>query len=210
MQATDIPPKESVVYTKQTQTTQAGTDHVRDAHATDYYVLTFGDGQGDDKDSSLTHLDHGFHSKLPPGILPPGLPTLKAVAPAVTSQEQKKDDVKVVKELSEEQKQMIILSEDFQRFIVKTGKIMERALSETVDIYTDYIGGNDVDEATDEKSHARLSLDRVFYCDRWSKNRCVTSMDWSTQFPELVVASYHNNHESPNEPDGAVVVWNTK
>lgn len=196
-------------------------------------MLTFGDGQGDDEDSSLTHLDHGFQSKLPPGILPPGLPTLKAVAPAMTPQEQKKEEVKegnfgylkfdsiefhnfknwpflIVKELSEEQKQMIILSEDFQRFIMRTGKIMERALAETVDIYTDYIGGNDVDEATDEKSHARLSLNRVFYCDRWSKNRCVTSMDWATQYPELVVASYHNNQESPNEPDGVVVVWNTK
>lgn len=62
-----------------------------------YTVLTFGDGQGDDEDSSLTHLDHGFQSKLPPGILPPGLPTLKAVAPAVTPQEQKKDEVKVGK-----------------------------------------------------------------------------------------------------------------
>lgn len=50
------------------------------------------------------------------------------------------------KELSEEQKQMIILSEDFQRFILKSGKIMERALSETVDIYTDYIGGSESDE----------------------------------------------------------------
>lgn len=51
-----------------------------------------------------------------------------------------------VKELSEEQKQMIILSEDFQRFIARTGKVMERALSEYVDIYTDYIGGGDADE----------------------------------------------------------------
>lgn len=30
VQATDIPPKETVVYTKQTQTTQAGTGHERD------------------------------------------------------------------------------------------------------------------------------------------------------------------------------------
>ncbi|XP_063696860.1 cytoplasmic dynein 1 intermediate chain isoform X6 [Culicoides brevitarsis] len=231
VQATDIPPKETVVYTKQTQTTQAGTGHERDvlschssplsgyledwwrprkAHATDYYVLTFGDGQGDDEDSSLTHLDHGFQSKLPPGILPPGLPTLKAVAPAVTPQEQKKDEAKIVKELSEEQKQMIILSEDFQKFVIRSGKIMERALCEAVDIYTDYIGGGDTDETSDDKSGARLSLNRTFYCDRWSKNRCVTSFDWSTQFPELCVASYHNNEESPNEPDGVVIVWNTK
>lgn len=209
VQATNIPPKETVVYSKQTQTNSSG-GHERDAHATDYYVLTFGDGQGDDEESSLTHIDHGFHSKLPPGILPHGLPTVKEVAPAITPQEQKKEDSKEVKELSAEQKQMIILSEDFQRFILKAGKVMERALSETVDIYTDYIGGGETDDINDEKSHARLSLNRTFYCDRWSKNRCVTSFDWSTHFPELLVASYHSNEESPNEPDGVVVVWNTK
>uniref|UniRef100_A0AAG5DYV0 Cytoplasmic dynein intermediate chain n=1 Tax=Anopheles atroparvus TaxID=41427 RepID=A0AAG5DYV0_ANOAO len=209
VQATNIPPKETVVYSKQTQTNSSG-GHERDAHATDYYVLTFGDGQGDDEESSLTHIDHGFHSKLPPGILPHGLPTVKEVAPAITPQEQKKEDLKEVKELSAEQKQMIILSEDFQRFILKAGKVMERALSETVDIYTDYIGGGETDDINDEKSHARLSLNRTFYCERWSKNRCVTSFDWSTHYPELMVASYHSNEESPNEPDGVVVVWNTK
>ncbi|XP_055600618.1 cytoplasmic dynein 1 intermediate chain isoform X11 [Uranotaenia lowii] len=209
VQATNIPPKETVVYSKQTQTTSTG-GHERDAHATDYYVLTYGDGQGDDDENSLTHIDHGFHSKLPPGILPHGLPTVKEVAPAITPQEQKKEEVKEVKELSAEQKQMIILSEDFQRFILKTGKIMERALSEQVDIYMDYIGGGDTDDINDERSLARLSLNRTFYCDRWSKNRCVTSFDWSTHFPELMVASYCNNEESPNEPDGVVVVWNTK
>lgn len=41
---------------------------------------------------------------------------------------------------------MIILQEDFQRFVLRSGKIMERALSETVDIYTDYIGSGDSDE----------------------------------------------------------------
>lgn len=212
VQVTNIQPKENVTYTKQTQTTSSGTHHeLRDAHATDYYVLTFGDAQGDDEDHSLSHLDHGgFHSKLPPGILPHGLPTVKEVAPAITPQEQKAGDTKQVKELSEEQKQMIILSEDFQRFVLRSGKVMERALSETVDIYTDYIGGSESDEGLDEKSSARLSLNRVFYDDRWSKNRCVTSFDWSTHFPELLVASYHNNEEMPNEPDGVVVVWNTK
>ncbi|XP_052899844.1 cytoplasmic dynein 1 intermediate chain isoform X6 [Anopheles moucheti] len=201
VQATNIPPKETVVYSKQTQTNSSG-GHERDAHATDYY--------GDDEESSLTHIDHGFHSKLPPGILPHGLPTVKEVAPAITPQEQKKEDLKEVKELSAEQKQMIILSEDFQRFILRAGKVMERALSETVDIYTDYIGDGEADDMNDEKSHARLSLNRTFYCDRWSKNRCVTSFDWSTHYPELMVASYHSNEETPNEPDGVVVVWNTK
>ncbi|XP_020808270.1 cytoplasmic dynein 1 intermediate chain isoform X12 [Drosophila serrata] len=210
VQATNIPPKETLVYTKQTQTTSTG-GHERDAHATDYYVLAF-DAQGDDEESSLPHLDNGFTSKLPPGYLTHGLPTVKDVAPAITPLEIKKETEakKEVKELSEEQKQMIILSEDFQRFVVRAGRVIERALSENVDIYTDYIGGGDNEESSDERSHARLSLNRVFYEERWSKNRCITSMDWSTHFPELVVASYHNNEESPNEPDGVVMVWNTK
>ncbi|XP_030378971.1 cytoplasmic dynein 1 intermediate chain isoform X11 [Scaptodrosophila lebanonensis] len=203
VQATNIPPKETLVYSKQTQTTSTG-GHERD-------VLAF-DAQGDDEESSLPHLDHGFSSKLPPGYLTHGLPTVKDVAPAITPLEQKKEqeEKKEVKELSEEQKQMIILSEDFQRFVLRAGRVIERALSENVDIYTDYIGCGDNEEANDERSHARLSLNRVFYDERWSKNRCITSMDWSTHFPELVLASYHNNDESPNEPDGVVMVWNTK
>ncbi|XP_068159593.1 cytoplasmic dynein 1 intermediate chain isoform X8 [Drosophila tropicalis] len=218
VQATNIPPKETLVYTKQTQTTSTG-GHERDAHATDYYDeynlnpgLEWEDEFTDDEESSLPHLDHGFTSKLPPGYLTHGLPTVKDVAPAITPLEQKKEqeEKKEVKELSEEQKQMIILSEDFQRFVVRAGRVIERALSENVDIYTDYIGGGDSEEANDERSHARLSLNRAFYDERWSKNRCITSMDWSTHFPELVVASYHNNVESPNEPDGVVMVWNTK
>nr|XP_044252173.1 cytoplasmic dynein 1 intermediate chain isoform X5 [Drosophila takahashii] len=221
VQATNIPPKETLVYTKQTQTTSTGGGNgdgymedwwrPRKAHATDYYVLAF-DAQGDDEESSLQNLDNGFTSKLPPGYLTHGLPTVKDVAPAITPLEIKKETEvkKEVNELSEEQKQMIILSEDFKRFVVRAGRVIERALSENVDIYTDYIGGGDSEEANDERSHARLSLNRVFYDERWSKNRCITSMDWSTHFPELVVASYHNNEESPNEPDGVVMVWNTK
>ncbi|XP_017042012.1 cytoplasmic dynein 1 intermediate chain isoform X12 [Drosophila ficusphila] len=218
VQSTSIPPKETLVYTKQTQTTSTGGGN-GDAHATDYYDeynlnpgLEWEDEFTDDEESSLQNLDNGFTSKLPPGYLTHGLPTVKDVAPAITPLEIKKETEvkKEVNELSEEQKQMIILSEDFQRFVVRAGRVIERALSENVDIYTDYIGGGDSEEANDERSHARLSLNRVFYDERWSKNRCITSMDWSTYFPELVVASYHNNEDSPNEPDGVVMVWNTK
>lgn len=43
---------------------------------------------------------------------------------------------------------MIILSDDFQRFVLKTGRVMERALWETGDIYTDYIGGGEIDDTS--------------------------------------------------------------
>ncbi|XP_076379306.1 cytoplasmic dynein 1 intermediate chain short wing isoform X16 [Megalopta genalis] len=243
---TNIPPKEPVVYNKQTQTIQ--TTHTSHdgyfeidwwrprkggsapnylSHAFDYYdeynlnpglewedefaVLTFDDGQAEDEENSLPHMD-GFQSKLPPGILPHGLPQVKEVQPAVTQveQEKEKEKPKEVRELSEEEKQMIILSEDFQRFFDRTSRLVERALGESVDIYTDYAGNMDGEDEMDEKSHQRLWLNRSFFCERWSRNRCVTSMDWSPQFPELLVASYNNNDDIPNDPDGVCLVWNTK
>ncbi|XP_029166281.1 cytoplasmic dynein 1 intermediate chain isoform X10 [Nylanderia fulva] len=254
---TNIPPKEPVVYSKQTQTIQtthtshdglstsssaytiysscstttpthscsAGyfeTDWWRPrkggsapnylSHAFDYYVLTFDDGQAEDEENSLPHMD-GFQSKLPPGILPHGLPQVKEVQPAMTQVEQEKEKEKPkkeVRELSEEEKQMIILSEDFQRFLDRTSRIVERALGESVDIYTDYTGTMDGEDGMDEKSHQRLWLNRSFICERWSRNRCVTSMDWSPQFPELLAASYNNNDDTPNDPDGVCLIWNTK
>ncbi|XP_059487680.1 cytoplasmic dynein 1 intermediate chain isoform X8 [Neocloeon triangulifer] len=206
VQLTNIPPSELVVYSKQTQT--AGTGPERDAHAFDYYA--------EDEDHSLPpHLDGGglFQSKLPPGILPHGLPQVKEVQPAITAVETeaaKHEHEKEVKELSEEQKQMIILSEDFRRFIEHAGRIMERALSEQVDVCIDYSGLLDGDDGSDEKSRARLSLNRVFVDERWSKSRCVTSLDWSPHYPELLLASYHINEDSPHDPDGVCLVWNTK
>ncbi|XP_029660989.1 cytoplasmic dynein 1 intermediate chain-like isoform X4 [Formica exsecta] len=262
---TNIPPKEPVVYSKQTQTIQtthtshdglstsssaytiysscstttpthscsAGyfeTDWWRPrkggsapnylSHAFDYYDeynlnpgLEWEDEfTAEDEENSLPHMD-GFQSKLPPGILPHGLPQVKEVQPAVTQVEQEKEKEKPkkeVRELSEEEKQMIILSEDFQRFLDRTSRIVERALGESVDIYTDYTGTMDGEDGMDEKSHQRLWLNRSFICERWSRNRCVTSMDWSPQFPELLAASYNNNDDTPNDPDGVCLIWNTK
>lgn len=66
---------------------------------------------------------------------------MKEVVPAVTVVETQKEKEKVpARELSEEEKQMIMLTEDFQKFMHRGGQIMERALAESVDIYTDYTG----------------------------------------------------------------------
>lgn len=53
-------------------------------------MLAF-DAQGDDEESSLQNLGNGFTSKLPPGYLTHGLPTVKDVAPAITPLEIKKE-----------------------------------------------------------------------------------------------------------------------
>ncbi|XP_076663388.1 cytoplasmic dynein 1 intermediate chain short wing isoform X10 [Andrena cerasifolii] len=220
---TNIPPKEPVVYNKQTQTIQT-THTSHDGYfeidwwrpRKDEYNLNPGlewedEFTAEDEENSLPHMD-GFQSKLPPGILPHGLPQVKEVQPAVTQVEQEKEKEKPVevRELSEEEKQMIILSEDFQRFLDRSSRIVERALGESVDIYTDYTGTIDGEDGMDEKSHQRLWLNRSFFCERWSRNRCVTSLDWSPQFPELLAASYNNNNDTPNDPDGVCLIWNTK
>ncbi|XP_011305996.1 cytoplasmic dynein 1 intermediate chain isoform X14 [Fopius arisanus] len=212
---TNIPPKEPVVYSKQTQTAQTAQTSHDGYFETDWWrprkVLTYDDGQAEDEENSLPHMD-GFQSKLPPGILPHGLPQVKEVQPAVTQVEQqsKEEKPKEVRELSEEEKQMLILSEDFQKFLDRTSRIVERALAECVDIYADYTGTLDGEEGMDEKSHQRLWLNRSFSDERWSRNRCVTSLDWSPQFPELLAASYHHNDDAPNDPDGICLIWNTK
>ncbi|XP_078040243.1 cytoplasmic dynein 1 intermediate chain short wing isoform X11 [Augochlora pura] len=246
---TNIPPKEPVVYNKQTQTIQTthtshdglsasssaytiysscSTSTPTHSYSAGYFEIDWWRPRKDeynlnpglewedefaaeDEENSLPHMD-GFQSKLPPGILPHGLPQVKEVQPAVTQveQEKEKEKPKEVRELSEEEKQMIILSEDFQRFFDRTSRLVERALGESVDIYTDYAGNMDGEDEMDEKSHQRLWLNRSFFCERWSRNRCVTSMDWSPQFPELLVASYNNNDDIPNDPDGVCLVWNTK
>lgn len=52
-----------------------------------------------------------------------------------------------VRELSADEKHTIMLSAEFQRFITKAGRVIERALGESVDIYTDYTGGGDSENA---------------------------------------------------------------
>uniref|UniRef100_A0A8D9B8K6 Cytoplasmic dynein 1 intermediate chain n=1 Tax=Cacopsylla melanoneura TaxID=428564 RepID=A0A8D9B8K6_9HEMI len=237
VQETNIPPKEVVLYAKQTQT--ANTSGVerdgyfedwwrpRKAQSFGYYdeynlnpglewdfeftVLTY--DEAEDEDNSLINIDGFNTSKLPPGILPHGLPQVKDVKPAVTSLEHtevKKEEPKPIVELSEDEKLKITLSEEFQHFVSRTGRVMERLLAEKSDMYKDYMGLGDADEIGDEKSSTKLNFSRQFFDEKWSKNRNVTYMDWSSQHPELLLASYHRNKEAPNEPDGVCLIWNTK
>uniref|UniRef100_A0A1I8GC58 WD_REPEATS_REGION domain-containing protein n=1 Tax=Macrostomum lignano TaxID=282301 RepID=A0A1I8GC58_9PLAT len=113
------------------------------------------------------------------------------------------------RELSDEERQQILLSESFVRFFDKTARVMERALAEDVDIFIDYSGGSG-DTELGETAKQQVKQQRVFYDDRWSRNRCVTALDWSPHFPELCLAAYNANEDAPQEPDGVVCVWNVK
>ncbi|XP_073347141.1 dynein, cytoplasmic 1, intermediate chain 2a-like isoform X2 [Pagrus major] len=114
------------------------------------------------------------------------------------------------KELTEEEKLQVLHSEEFLSFFERGSRIVERALAEQVDVCFDYSGRDLEDKEGDLQAGAKLVLYRQFADDRWTKNRVVTCLDWSPQYPELVVASYNNNEDAPHEPDGVALVWNLK
>lgn len=146
-----------------------------------------------------------------------GLPVVEMVKPAQTQQDtqhelqQEKQLKKKRVELSDEEKLQIMMKESFKHFFDRATRITERAIysNEPEDIFNDYAGlPNDLDG--EEKRGGKLSLNRCFFDEKWCRNRCVTSFDWSEQYPELLLTSYNHNEDAPNDPDGVCLVWNMK
>ncbi|KAK2888808.1 hypothetical protein Q8A67_014183 [Cirrhinus molitorella] len=139
---------------------------------------------------------------------------LAVMQPVLEHQEekdsQKEEEEAPPHELTEEEKQQILHSEEFMTFFDHSSRIVERALSEQVDVFFDYSGRDLQDKEGESQAGAKLSLNRQFADERWSKHRVVTCLDWSPQYPELLVASYSSNEDAPHEPDGVALVWNMK
>lgn len=127
-------------------------------------------------------------------------------------EEEKTQEVEEVhpRELTNEEKEQIVHSEDFLFFFDRSIRVVERVLAEDKDIFFDYSGRDMEDKEGDLQAGSNLSFNRHFYDEHWSKHRVVTSLDWSPQYPELLVASYNTNEDAPHEPDGVVLVWNMK
>ncbi|XP_048727071.1 cytoplasmic dynein 1 intermediate chain 2-like isoform X19 [Ostrea edulis] len=203
---TNIPPRENVTYSKETQTIVVETID-KEGHR--YGVLTYDDPRGhsdEDTDSIDVHPVSPHHK----------MPHVEMVHPTKTQEDLQKQEEKPsqpqkkVLELSEEEKKQILMSDDFHTFFNKTTRIVERALDEDIDIFVDYAGRESEDMESDLRAGERLKLQRTFFDERWSKHRAVTSLDWSKQHPELLVASYNANEDSPNDPDGVTLIWNSR
>ncbi|CDS03474.1 hypothetical protein LRAMOSA00876 [Lichtheimia ramosa] len=109
-------------------------------------------------------------------------------------------------ELSIEEKKMILTSPEFLSFVDTSSKFVERALNETYDFMKDYTLGVDVD--SDENTGKRVKFMCDFWDEKWSRNRSVTDVNWSSKYPELLVSSYNKNPATVNDPDGVALVWN--
>lgn len=91
------------------------------------------------------------------------MPEVKDVKPATTKEEEdkkKKEEERKKKELSEEEKSVIMMSQPFQKFFDRATKIVERALSEDINVFVDYTGGYEDGEALEDKTSGKLSLNR--------------------------------------------------
>ncbi|XP_076092729.1 cytoplasmic dynein 1 intermediate chain 2-like isoform X10 [Mytilus galloprovincialis] len=194
---TSIPPKENVSYSKETQTAILEPLDKEEN-------LSDGDSSRRDEDGETDSM-----AAQPQTPTSSKMPHVEMVAPKQTQEDLDKKEEKPVPELSEEEKLQILNSEDFQTFFSKSARLVERMLTEEVDIYTDYSGG-DNEGKDDESAGDRLKLNRIFYDERWSKHRTNTSLDWSKQHPELLLASYNTNEDSPHDPDGVALIWNMK
>lgn len=223
---TSIPPRLNETYSKQTQTFESGNDSMPSRRGTDknFYTTTFFDDPEEFYEEDSLGLGSGspssgspsnFHlTRLPPGVFPSGMPEVTDVKPAVTKEEEEKkkleEEKRRKKDLSDEEKQKIMMSDDFQKFFDNSSRLVERALYEDINVFVDYTGIGEDNEGFEDKAGANVTFNRFFYDERWTRNRVITSMDWSSVFPELLVASYDKNPDSAADPDGICLVWNTR
>merc|ERR1712013_573650 len=72
------------------------------------------------------------------------MPEVREIKPATTKEEEekkRKEEERKKKELSEEEKQVIMMGDNFQKFFDRATRIVERALSEDINVFVDYAGG---------------------------------------------------------------------
>ncbi|KAF9048239.1 WD40 repeat-like protein [Hymenopellis radicata] len=110
-----------------------------------------------------------------------------------------------IREIPPEELAGILAAPELLEFVDRTTKIFHRALNDRYDYIRDYRVGT---EAGGDESEGRVKRVCEFWDERYGKNRSITDVDWSLQYPELSVASYNKNPAALNEPDGIVAVWN--
>ncbi|XP_055013098.1 cytoplasmic dynein 1 intermediate chain 1 [Boleophthalmus pectinirostris] len=151
----DFQPKELVSYSKETQTPSTTQPH---------------EVEEEEEDEEM---------EVKPGLMEAELQDDDE------AKETKDGVVPLLRELTEEERQQILHSADFQSFFDCSIRVMERALAEDSHIYYDY-SGRDHHKDGDVSGGSSLSFSRVFYDEHWSKHRVITCLDWSPQYPELL------------------------
>ncbi|GAW05764.1 dynein intermediate chain [Lentinula edodes] len=130
---------------------------------------------------------------------------------AARDRELEEESVQLDKEIEEEIREIppeelasILAAPELLEFVDSTTKMFYRAIHD-YDPTRDYRVGT---ETGSDESEGRVKRVCEFFDEQYTKNRSITDVDWSPQYPELSVASYNKNAAALNEPDGIVAVWN--
>ncbi|CAD6186731.1 unnamed protein product [Caenorhabditis auriculariae] len=206
VQSFTLPLKDASIYSKTTQTDDEKFSVGEFSMGSQEF--DYDDELGMDNFRGRAHshdLESPIHMNDDIAKLLPGYPFANQKEPTPAQEEEKEDTRPRV--LSEEERNRILASADFQAFFEYSSKVLERGLTETVDIFIDY--------ARDQRgevvaSDDRLRLSRVFSDEKWTANRAISGITFSEQHPELMAVSYDLDPESVIDPPGVVIIWNTK
>ena len=110
------------------------------------------------------------------------------------------------KEFTSEELRNIMRSKDFTDFFHKTSKLIEKTLDSHEPCCFEPFFEREPFNSSEPKE--RLEHLISFYDAQYSANRIVTSIDWSPNLPELILASYSQNLDgNPNDPQGVALLW---
>lgn len=221
-----VPPKELVTYSKEVQTIESGE---KDPAAS---PIQHGHLAWDDEFQPSTVEEHNrlvfFSDDEETESLDENTkPSLTGLSLASTTELKRARSLKhqhkqaslqgqqsmIKHELTNEEREQILKSEQFQDFFSRSARLIERSLWESpqaFDIFKDYSGRDSDGQNKTMDVGEIIKFDREFSDERWTRHRIVTCVDTSTYYPELVLASYSQNDESTHESDGVVLIWNSK
>ncbi|KAK5129390.1 hypothetical protein LTR08_003550 [Meristemomyces frigidus] len=119
--------------------------------------------------------------------------------------------------LAPEELAAVTTSTDFQAFIERSSKVIERALDEEYDLLADYalqsrtLEDSDDEDASDYQGRRGRRIKEIAsfaLTSEMGANRIISALDFSPKFPELLCTSYTKSQTSPHTPAGLLNVWN--
>jgi len=119
------------------------------------------------------------------------------------------------RELAPEELEAVTSSNDFQDFVERSSKVIERALDEEYDVLADYaLQSRTPDEDASDVEFAGRRGRRIKEVasfdlhESMGKKRMISAIDFSPKFPELLCTTYTKSQQSPHTPPGLLNVWN--
>ncbi|KFD52347.1 hypothetical protein M513_06728 [Trichuris suis] len=208
-----ISPRQQITYCKSTQTIADQSEKELTAMHMYEWDDEFGGGTHHGRSVSVSSPEEVFDMDSTPAHIIAGiLPHVELIKPTEVPKGGKASETvnapaAPVPELTEEEKQSFLSSEELQSFLVRASRVVERAIAEKDDVFADYGRGIEQDKLD---TSVKLSLNRCFYNESLLRGRCVNCIDFSVQYPELMAVAYDGNPDAMNDPVGLVTVWNGK